>query len=255
MTVVTDLLARLRAAGCVFAEEEAALLVEAARDPTHLDALVARRVAGDPLEQILGWAEFRGRRIVVEPGVFVPRRRSAFLVDRAIARIGPGAVVVDLCCGSGALGAAVAAEVDVVLHAVDHDPAAVRCAARNVPPGATVHRGDLFDALPADLAGRVDLVVAVPPYVPSAAVARMPPEARDHEPRHALDGGADGLDVVRRIAAAAGRWLAPGGHVLLEVGEHQAPAVADVLHLAYLVASVERNDATESTITVGSRRF
>src|SRR5947207_3551405 len=121
--------AALRAAGCVFAEDEAALLAAAAASEDELDAMVARRASGVPLEHVLGWAEFCGLRIAVDPGVFVPRRRTEFLVRQAVALVPPHAVVVDLCCGCGALGAAVAAAVPgVELHATDVDPAAVRCA-------------------------------------------------------------------------------------------------------------------------------
>src|SRR5450432_1469341 len=120
---------RLRAAGCVFAEDEARLLISAARTPADLAAMVDRRVAGLPLEHVLGWAEFCGLRIAVDPGVFVPRRRTEFLVHQATALTRPGSVVVDLCCGSGALGAAVAAaQGQIELHAADIDPAAVACA-------------------------------------------------------------------------------------------------------------------------------
>src|SRR3954471_10190874 len=129
-----DLVGRLRAAGCVFAEDEARLLTTAASGPADLDAMPARRVAGDPLEHVLGWAEFCGRRIAVDPGVFVPRRRTEFLVQYAASLAGPGDVVVDLCCGSGAIGAALAAAVPgIEVHAADVDPAAVRCAWRNLP--------------------------------------------------------------------------------------------------------------------------
>ncbi|WP_312030096.1 putative protein N(5)-glutamine methyltransferase [Actinomycetospora sp. TBRC 11914] len=251
------LVARLRAAGCVFAEEEAALLLAetaAAADPTALEHLAARRAAGEPLEHLLGWAEFRGRRVAVAPGVFVPRRRSGLLVDRAVAAARPGAVVVDLCCGSGALGAAVAAEVrGVELHAADVDAAAVACARRTVPPGARVHEGDLDDALPADLRGRVDVLLASPPYVPTAGVATMPPEARDHEPRPALDGGPDGLDVLRRIAARAPGWLAPAGTLLLECAAHQAGAAREAVAAAGLAASVGHDDEADATVVVGRR--
>ena len=146
---------RLRAAGSVFAEEEAALLVAEAGDDLQLERMVARRVAGDPLEQIVGWAEFDGIRFVVEPGVFVPRHRTEFLVRQAAALGRPDAVVLDLCCGVGALGVAVRSRLGdgVELHAADVDPAAVRCARVNVGrsdearPGR-VHQGDLFAPLP-----------------------------------------------------------------------------------------------------------
>ncbi|MFD4420788.1 putative protein N(5)-glutamine methyltransferase [Agromyces sp. NPDC058484] len=241
------LVARLRAAGCVFAEDEAALLSEAAHE--HADAaaalarLVARRVAGEPLEQVLGWAEFAGLRIVLEPGVFVPRRRTEVLaaeaasLTRAVAsRPGRRPVVVDLCCGAGAIGAAVAdAAGPIELVAADLDPAAVRAARRNLEPlGALVVEGDLFDPLPARLRGRVDVLAVNAPYVPTDEIAMMPPEARDHEALVALDGGADGLDVHRRVAASAREWLAPGGHLLIETSRRQAPTTADLVGAAGL---------------------
>ncbi|MCD2196549.1 putative protein N(5)-glutamine methyltransferase [Actinomycetospora endophytica] len=252
--VDTALVARLRRAGCVFAEDEAALLLAEADDPDALEAMTARRVAGEPLEHVLGWAAFRGRRVAVTAGVFVPRQRSGLLVDRAVALAKPGAVVVDLCCGSGALGAAVAAEVpDVELHAADLDPAAVACARHTVPPGARVHHGDLDAALPADLRGRVDVLLASPPYVPTAGLATMPPEAREHEPRVALDGGDDGLGVLRRIAALAPDWLAPAGAVLLECAGHQADAARAAVADAGLSATAEHDDEADATVVVGHR--
>jgi release factor glutamine methyltransferase len=250
-----DLVGRLRAAGCVFAEDEAALLIEGGADPAALDAMVARRVAGEPLEQVLGWAEFCGLRIAVEPGVFVPRRRTEFLARQAIARARPGAVVLDLCCGSGALGAAVAATVaGVELHAADVDPAAVRCAGRNLTAlGGTVYEGDLYEALPGGLRGRVDVLVANVPYVPSAEVGHLPPEARDHEPRTALDGGNDGLEVLRRVAAGAPAWLAPGGSLLIETSDRQAAAALDAYTAAGLEAQVAEDDELGATVVLGVR--
>lgn len=223
---VESVAAVLRAAGCVFAEDEARLILAQARTPEELAALVDRRADGLPLELVLGWAEFRGLRITVEPGVFVPRRRTEFLVEQALDRAPEASVVVDLCCGSGAVGAALATALDgVELHAADIDPVAVRCARRNVAGvGGHVHAGDLFAALPAGLRGRVDILAANVPYVPSGEVGLLPAEARDHEPLVALDGGTDGLDVLRRVAAEAPDWLAPGGCLLVETSRAQAPA-------------------------------
>jgi release factor glutamine methyltransferase len=184
--------------------------------------MVSRRVAGEPLEQVLGWAEFCGLRIAVTPGVFVPRRRTEFLVQQALALARPGAVIVDLCCGAGAIGAALAAgAARAEVHAADVDPAAVRCARQNLPAGQ-VYQGDLFEPLPAALRGRVQVLTANVPYVPTGELGYLPPEARVHEPAAALDGGPDGLAVLRRVAAGAPGWLAPGGHLLIETSERQA---------------------------------
>lgn len=242
---------RLRGAGCVFAEEEAVLLAAAAGGPRELSRLVDRRVAGTPLEQLVGWAEFCGLRIAVAPGVFVPRRRTGLVVREAVALARPGAVVVDLCCGTGAVGAALAAAVPGIdLHAADVDPAAVRCARRNLP-GVPVHEGDLFAALPGELAGRVAVLTANVPYVPTAAIPLMPPEARDHEPRIALDGGTDGLALVRRVVAGAPAWLAPGGAVLFECGEGQTGTAVDVVTAAGLAARVVTDDDLGATVVLG----
>ncbi|WP_406630207.1 putative protein N(5)-glutamine methyltransferase [Amycolatopsis sp. WGS_07] len=246
-----DVVARLRAAGCVFAEEEARLLLGQSGD---VAGMVERRAAGEPLEYILGWAEFAGRRFAVAPGVFVPRHRTELLV-RLAARFARGTkVVLDLCCGSGALGATVAAEVPgIELHAADVEPAAVECARRNVP--GEVYQGDLYAPLPPELRGRVDVLIANVPYVPTGDVALMPPEARDHEPRVALDGGADGLDVLRRVVAEAPEWLAPGGHVLFEASERQAEAAAVEVRRAGLTAFVEEDDELGATVVVGLREL
>jgi release factor glutamine methyltransferase len=243
---------RLRGAGCVFAEDEARLLMESATTPSDLAAMVDRRAAGLPLEHVLGWAEFCGLHVAVDPGVFVPRRRTEFLARQAIelAR-GPRPVVVDLCCGSGAIGAAVAASLgEAELYAVDVDPTAVRCARRNVT--GQVYEGSLYDPLPAQLRGRVDVLVANVPYVPSGVVGLMPPEARLYEPRIALDGGTDGLDVLRRVAEGASRWLAPGGHLLVETSESQAPVALRSFAAHGLQARVATSEELDATVVVGA---
>lgn len=244
----------LRAAGCVFAEDEAQLLVSAARTPGGLAAMVDRRATGLPLEHVLGWAEFCGRRIAVDAGVFVPRRRTEFLVHRAAAVSRARALVVDLCCGSGAVGAALVATMEGVrLHAADIDSAAVRCARRNLTgTTARVYQGDLFEPLPTALRGHVDLVVANAPYVPTGEIALLPAEARDHEPWVALDGGPDGLGVQRRVAAGAREWLAPGGHLLIETSTRQANSTRAMLAEAGLAASVDTSEELGATVATGS---
>lgn len=245
----------LRGAGCVFAEDEADLLFSTARDRAELVAMVDRRVAGLPLEHVLGWAEFRGMRMVVDPGVFVPRRRSEFLVAQAAALAPDRPVVVDLCCGSGALGTALLHALGAgELHAADIEPAAVRCARRNVETvGGRVHHGDLYDPLPAGLAGRVDVLIVNAPYVPTGEIGLLPPEARDHEPRVALDGGADGLDVHRRVAAEAARWLAPGGALLIETSERQARSAEALFTCHGLETRVAVCDDLGATVVIGTR--
>jgi release factor glutamine methyltransferase len=264
--------ARLRAAGCVFAEDEADLLISAAGSAAELAGLLERRAAGQPIEHLLGWAQFCGLRVAVQPGVFVPRRRTELLVRLGAGLLRPGAVVLDLCCGCGAVAAALAAwaaatsvEVEVEVpavevpavevHAVDLAPAALDCARRNLAAVAgAVYLGDLFDPLPATLRGRVDVLVANAPYVPSEAIRLMPPEARDHEPRSALDGGADGLDVQRRIIVGAPSWLAAGGHLLIETSRDQAPMTAAAMTDSGLSARVVNAAELDATVVVGAWR-
>ncbi|WP_237582337.1 putative protein N(5)-glutamine methyltransferase [Clavibacter phaseoli] len=256
----------------MFAEEEAALLVAEAADrhpedggdarAAELKGMTAARVAGEPLETVLGWAAFAGRRIIVRPGVFVPRRRTERLARAAVAaaRAVEDPVVVDMCCGSGAVGAVIADEVPgAVLHAADVDPVAVACAAENLlPRWAAVHRGDLMAALPAGLRGRIHVLVANVPYVPRAGLALMPPEARLHEPEATRDGGEDGLDVLRRVAREGGPWLAPTGVVLVEVAEAQVTAALEAMQAAGLAARIERSptaddDDDDGTFVVSGR--
>lgn len=262
------LVARLRAAGCVFAEDEAAVLVEAATSPAELAQMLQRRVAGHPLEHVVGWVEFAGRRVVVDERVFVPRRRSELLVREAVAHLARAArpartvpptrrapVVVDLCCGCGAIGMAIATAVPGIdLLAADLDPVAVRCAARNVAAvGGTAVQGDLFEALPVRLRGRVDVLVANAPYVPTGAIALMPPEARDHEPVAALDGGPDGTDILCRVIAGAPPWLAPGGLVLVEVGRTQRRTIVRELNRNRLHPRIVVDDDLGGMVATGRR--
>lgn len=253
MDAPADVVDRLRAAGSVYAEDEAALLAGSARSPQELESMVARRVAGEPIEVIVGWADFCGDRVVVEPGVFVPRSRTGILVEQGVRLARPGAVVIDLCCGSGAVGLALVTRVEgLELHASDIDPAAVRCARRNLEPlGASVHEGDLFAALPPTLRGRVDLVVVNAPYVPTGAIATMPPEARAHEPLTALDGGADGVDLHRRVAAEAASWLGAAGHLVIETSAGQAELTAGALEAGGLVPTVVTAPRIDGTAVVG----
>jgi release factor glutamine methyltransferase len=251
---VTDLaeaIRRLRAAGCVFAEDEAAVLGEAADDARHLAELVGRRAQGEPLEQVVGYADFCGVRVRLRPAVFVPRVRSELLVRTAAAEQG-GGVVVDLCCGSGALGLALRhRRPDITLLAADHDPTAVACALDNL--GGGVFQGDLFDALPAELRGRIDILLANVPYVATRHIPLLPAEAREHEPHEALDGGDDGLDVFRAVLAGAPQWLSPGGLMLSEISEAQTEAAIAAVRAAGLQPGIAEDDDLDARVVTARR--
>jgi release factor glutamine methyltransferase len=250
----SDIVNTLRSAGCVHAEAEAHVLMSAAKTAAELAAMVDRRVGGQPVEHIVGWAEFCGLHIEVEPGVFIPRRRTEYLVHQAVALAPPRAVVVDVCCGSGAVGGALIAALDgVELHAVELDPTALACARRNIGTSGQVYEGDLYDPLPTALQGRVDVLVANAPYVPTGEMVLLPAEARKYEPRVTLDGGVDGLDIVRRVIAAAPMWLAPGGQLLLEVSERQASRVAEAMASQGLIPQVATDDELDATVVIGAR--
>lgn len=251
---LTDVAARLRSAGCVFAEDEAALLLDEATDAAQLEAMVVDRMSGTPLEHVVGWAEFCGLRVSLDRDVFVPRPRTELLAEAAIARLPEsGGVFVDLCCGSGAIASVVAEQRhDVEVHAADIDVVATACAQRNVERrGGHVHTGDLYAALPDELRGRVDVLAANVPYVPSAEIELLPRDAREHEPRATLDGGGDGLDILRRVAAGAGDWLAPGGSLLSETSLGQAATARSVLEAAGFDARVDIDDDLDVAVISG----
>jgi release factor glutamine methyltransferase len=224
-------------------------------------------VDGEPLELVLGWAEFCGLRVRVAPGVFVPRQRSALMVDLAIDHIGRDRrarppVVLDLGCGTGALGAAIAARVpDAEVWATDIDPAAVECARSNLVAEGGLDKldqqaqrvllGDLFDPLPHGLA--LDVIVANAPYVPTAQIQNMPPEARDHEHHVALDGGADGLDVQRRVIEQAPKHLAAGGVLVIESGQEQASITTSLMREQGLTAEIHHDEDLYATAVTGIR--
>lgn len=218
------LVARLRAVGCVFAEEEAAEIRRVVgTDENRTDAIVAARAAGVPLEHALGVALFAGIEVEVGPGVFVPRTRAEVLVDAAVAARPDARVVVDLGTGSGAIAAALAARLrDAEIHAVDLDPAALVYARRNATRyGFTVHEGDWWNALPHDLRGRVDLAVAYLPHVPTTRLNGIPADYRAHEPDLSVAGGPDGLDPLRAVLRDLDTWLSPDGVFVTFVAEEQ----------------------------------
>jgi release factor glutamine methyltransferase len=244
----------------VYAEDEASLLLEAAgqesvgQDLAALERLVAARVEGEPLEQLIGWVAFAGLRIAVGPGVFVPRRRTELLAEQAVSLIDDRSVVVELCCGAGAVAAVLQRSHRLLaLYAVDIDQTAVDYARRNLSEPAVILVGDLYDPLPSRLHDGVDVIVANAPYVPTAAIPLMPREARDHEPAVALDGGVDGADIHRRIIAGAPSWLRRGGRLLIETGREQSVITAAAMRDHGLDVDVVIDDDRDATVVVGRR--
>jgi release factor glutamine methyltransferase len=207
----------------VAAEEEAAELLAAAADPDGLAAMVARRVTGEPLAWITGSTVFCGRTVGVRSDVYVPRWQSESLATTAANLLPERGTAVDLCTGSGAVAVVLASACPSArVLATESDPVAAACARAN---GVEVHLGDLDAPLPDDLAGTVDVVCGVVPYVPAGALHLLPRDVVAREPRVALDGGVDGLDVLTGAVAAGARLLAPGGWLLLEAGGGQFPQV------------------------------
>lgn len=217
----------LEKAGCVAALDEARELLEAAADAEELGTLVARRCDGEPLAWVTGRTTFCDLEVRVEPGVYVPRWQSEPLARAAAARLPDGGVGVDLCTGSGAIAMVLAAgQPGAQVVGTDVDPIAVRCARTN---GVRAYQGDLDEGLPRELAGRVDVLTAVVPYVPRAALGLLPRDVARFEPRRALDGGETGLDVLRSVVACSPRWLRPGGWLAVEVGMDQVVEARTIL--------------------------
>lgn len=252
------LAARLRAAGCVWAEDEAALLLGADWGADELERRVRRREAGEPLEWVLGWAEFDGLRLAVDPGVFVPRQRTVELAQAAVARLAaapPPRVLLDVCTGCGAIACVAARDCpDALVVAADIDPVAVACAARNGRPrGIEGVRSDLLGDLPERLRGAADVIVANLPYVPEREVARLPADAREWEPVRALSGGPDGLAVLRRLAGQAAGWLRPGGALLCELAPWQATVAAGELRALDYEVVISLVDEDETAVLTAAR--
>ena len=228
-----SLVQQLTAGGCVAPEEEAAVLIRAAAEGSRpLEELVARRLRGEPLAWITGFLLFYGLRLQVDPGVYVPRPHTEGLARRAASLMPPDGIGVDVCTGSGAVAAVlVAAKRGATMFATDVDPVAVACARRN---GVRALLGNLDEPLPESIRGRVDVLTAVVPYVPTEELHLLPRDVQAFEPRQALDGGAGGTTFLQQVARLSADWLAPAGHVLLELGGDQAGVVAETMESAGL---------------------
>jgi release factor glutamine methyltransferase len=218
----------LEEGGCIAPAAEAEALFDAVSEGVGpIDELVGRRVRGEPLAWIVGSVRFCGLRIRIDAGVFVPRPHTEALARRAVVLLPAAGIAVDLCTGSGAVAAVLAcAHPRAEVVATDIDPAAAACARRN---GVSVLVGDLDAPLPSSLRGRVDVMTAVVPYVPTEELLFLPRDVVANEPRRALDGGPGGTALLSPAAEAAARWLRPGGSVLLEIGGSQAREMESTL--------------------------
>lgn len=235
----------MRAAGIESPEAEARWIAQAAAD-RDADELVRRRLAGEPLQYVLGTAAFRRLELKVGPGVFIPRPETEVVAERAMARLPSGGTLVDLCTGSGAIALSVADErPDARVLATELSPTASQWATSNrdtLGLPVEIHQGDLFDPLPSELAGRVDLVVGNPPYVDPSERSALPRDVVDHEPAEALFAPKEGTTVIARIATQARGWLRPDGWLVLEIGETQGSAVRDILRASgFFDVSIERD--------------
>lgn len=253
--LIKAIAARLFQSGSAFPEDEARMLVSEAADTKELAAMLERRSNGEPLQQILGWAMFAGKRVMIAPGVFVPRRRTELLFLQAARYTERGDVVLDMCCGAGAISMALAtSKRNVELHCSDIDPVAIECAEKNLEgTGAMTYVGDMFEPLPVVLRGRINVLVANVPYVPSAAIEQMPAEAREYENRAALDGGEDGLDFQRILAEAAPGWIKRDGCVMFETSESQAEASMELCREFELKPELVTDEELDATVVVAWR--
>ena len=222
--VIREMTGRLAQAGCVAPREEAIALVDAAAgDIATLDGFVRRRTRGEPLAWITGTVRFCGLSIHVAPGVYVPRWQSEPLAERAAVALPPSGRAIDLGTGAGALARVlIDRRPGAAVLGTETDGVAAACARSN---GVEVALGDLFDGVPDAWRGTVDVIVGVLPYVPTDELAFLPRDVQAFEPRTALDGGTDGLTVVRRAIERSPAWLKPGGRLLLEVGGEQPDAL------------------------------
>lgn len=228
----------LARAGFLAPVSEVAELAAVAEHGDDLRAMVDRRCTGEPLAWITGTTAFCGQVIRIDPGVYVPRPQTEAMALAAVAVLPDHGVAVDLCTGSGAVAAVLARRrPGARVIGTDLDAAAVACARSN---GVEAYQGDLEGPLPAEAAGRVDVVTGVVPYVPTEALHLLPRDVRAHEPTVALDGGPGGTDLLDRAVAAAARLLCAGGWVLLELGGSQP---------AHLLPELERAGFVRTEVT------
>lgn len=233
---------RLADAGFIAAREEAAdLMAHSLGDDAVLESMLQRRLRGEPLAWIVGVTRFCGLNVRVATGVYVPRWQSEPLARAAAARLPPRGTAIDVCTGSGAIAMTLRTErPGARIVATEVDEASVACAASN---GVEVYRGDLFSPLPLELEGVVDVVVGVVPYVPTKSLELLPRDTFTFESTLAYDGGAKGVNVLRRVVNESPRFLRPGGALLLELGGDEADALqGDLARLGFGEVSIFADD-------------
>jgi release factor glutamine methyltransferase len=234
-----------------------------------LEAMVERRLAGEPLQYVLGRWSFRGLDLLVDRRVLIPRPETEMVAEVALTEIrrptsrpaGEPVVVADLGTGSGALALALAAELpEAEVWATDASPAALAVARANLaavgPAAARVHlaEGMWYEALPGGSKGRLRVIVSNPPYVTEAEFAGLPPEVRDHEPRCALVAGPTGRESLEELVAGGLDWLEPGGALVLELAPDQAaPLRASADAAGYTAVAVHRDLAGRDRVLVARR--
>jgi release factor glutamine methyltransferase len=241
----------LVSAGVVYPDEELALILEAAaglpsaslqpsteltpQAASEVGALVRRRAGGEPLHYVTGTVDFRSLRLAIGPGAFIPRPGTVAVVDRAEAALPRDGLVVDVCTGCGAIALAIASErPDATVYGSDMSGEALAWAEdnrRRTGLEVTFLLGDLFYPLPADLRGRIDVIVSNPPHVPLSEARFLPRDVADHEPAESLFAGPDGLLVIKRLASEGVGWLRPEGWLVCEVGDSQCDEVTRQLRL------------------------
>jgi len=243
--------------------DHAALVAQAARplgaaEAAALDALVARRLAHEPVARILGAREFWSLPLRITPAVLVPRPETETVVEAvlAVAERDRPLRIADLGVGSGAILLALLRELPMAFGiGSDRDPAALAVARDNAQRLGLAARAGFVLCDFGTALGACDVVVSNPPYIPTQHIAALAPEVRDHDPRAALDGGPDGLAAYRAIAADAARFLAPGGWLAVEIGigqENTVPALLDARGLA--VAGAARRDLAGHPRVVMARK-
>ncbi len=229
-------------------------------DRARYRSLIERRMAGEPVAYIIGRKAFRHLTLKVTPAVLVPRPETEMLVEAAVEfAAGESIVAADIGTGSGAVAISVAKEVPgASVYATDVSGEALDLANENAESAGVAEsviflHGDLFEPLPPELAGSLDAVLSNPPYIATEEIERLGPEVRDHEPRQALDGGSDGLDVIRRLIAEAPGWLRPGGLLAVEIGENQGMTVSDLARQDFSDVEVRKDLAGLDRLLVARR--